>query len=157
MTATLHRRPLTDLILSSLRSHFATSNIPIGDAELPAGGGWPSAGVNVAGSKFTPYLVLTTLTSSARSTASIADPQGDWRLPYLYQAFGTRRDQCEWMADEARDVLAALTNTSVNLGTRSYQIQQVWSDSIGGVNRVPEVNPPFYGEQDGFTVWLTPQ
>lgn len=149
MTATLLRRPLTKALLDQL----ATLNVPIGDMVIPRAGGWSGA-VNGPGSTFRPYVVLVTLTAS-RSSGAFADSQADWQIPYMVESFGASREQCEWMADSARDGLDALSKTRLQLGEDRYKVQQIRVDSIGAVNRVTVTEPAFYGQQDGYSIWLS--
>ena len=152
MSTTLVRGPLTQLLLSTL----STLGKPVGDGIVPrkeAGAAW-SGPPNAPGSVFTPFTVLITL-SAGLSSGPFADSQADWVVPYMLEAFGVSREQCEWMADAARSALHALTHQSFELGTDRYKVQQVKTDSIGGVNRVMVTDPPFYGQQDGLSVWIT--
>lgn len=149
MTATLHRRPLTAALLESLLD----AGKPVGDGVIPPGSAW-SGEPNAPGSTFTPYLVLSTMTANT-SSGPVGDPQGDWRLPYLVQSFGASREQAEWMADEARELAGGLRGQVLVLGADRYKVQQVYSASIGAVNRVDTYDPPYWGQQDQIVVWLT--
>ncbi len=151
MSATIQRRPLTNQLITTLTA----LGKPVGDGTIPAGGGWNGAGPNAPASTFTPYLVLAALTAApAPATGSLAEPQGDWHMPYSCQAFGATRDQAEWMADKARSAFAALSKTVINLGDANYRFQQVWTATIGGNNRVPLADPPYFGEQDQVVFWM---
>lgn len=149
MSSTFLRRPLTRALLDQL----GELNVPVGDMLIPKASGWTNA-VNAPGSKFRPYIVLVTLTAS-RTSGPFADSQADWQIPYMVESFGASREQCEWMADSAREGLDALSKTRLQLGEDRYKVQQIRVDSIGAVNRVTVTEPAFYGQQDGYSIWLS--
>lgn len=150
MATSMHRRPLTGLLLSTLDTALEQ---PVGDMVIPQGGGW-SGVPNAPGATFTPYVVLVTLTAS-RSTGPMGASQADWQMTYMVESFGASREQCEWMADHARSALDVLAKQQIVLGTDTYKVQQVRVDSIGAVNRVAVTEPAFYGQQDGLSLWLS--
>lgn len=150
MATTLQRRPLTNLLLTTLNAQLS---VPIGDMVIPAGAGWDGV-PNAPGATFNPYVVLVTLTAS-RSTGSFGDSQSEWQLAYMLESFGASREQCEWMADSARTALNVLAKQVITLGPDQYRMQQVRVDSIGAVNRVAVTEPAFYGQQDGISLWLS--
>lgn len=152
MTTSLRRGELTGQLLVTLR----TLGKPVGDGRAPRkgeGAGWDGP-PNLPTSTFTPFLVLSALTAG-RSSGPFGDPQGDWQLPYMLEAFGVDRDQCEWMADTARDSLGQLRGSKLTLGDATYKVQQVRTDSIGGIVPVMVTDPPFFGQEDGITVWIS--
>lgn len=150
VTADISRRQLTDLVISTI--HAATIR-PVGDAIAPAAGGWQGQ-PNNAGSNFVPYnVVLPGLAN--RSSGPFDAPQADWQLPYLIWGFGVVRNQCEAIADLARDALEVLRAQIVDLGGTNYKIQQVRTESIGAVNRYDQTDPAYYGQQDSVTIWIT--
>jgi len=152
MSANLARGPLTDLLVETLQAGL--DGPPVGDGEVPLEPhGWQGQ-VNAPGSEFIPYLALMPLTAGAPS-GSLGDSASEWQLPYQIQAFGVARNQCEWMADKARGLLAALRGTKLSLGPDRYSIQQVRTTSIGGITRLDVTDPPYFGQADGVSVWLT--
>lgn len=150
MSANLSRGPLTKALLDALVAGTAK---PVGDGVVPRGAGW-SGQPNAPESAFVPYTVLVSMTAS-NSSGPLAMPQADWVLPYSVQAFGVRRDQAEWMADKARDVLGELKGQTLTLGSATYKVQQVRTESIGGVSRIDATDPAYWGQQDGISVWIT--
>lgn len=147
---TIARSPLTEALLAVL----AATGKAVGDGVRPLGdAGWLGE-PNSPGSTFRPYLVLATL-SAASSSGSFGDPQSQWRVPYLVQSFGASRQQCEWMADTARAQLQELAHADLDLGGVSWRVQQVWHESIGAISRIDVTDPPYWGQQDQATVWLT--
>ncbi len=148
MSTVLARAPLTALLLTTL----AGAGVGVGNGVVPTASGWDGQ-PNAPGSAFRPYLVLVTLAASA-STGPVGDPQGDWRVPYLVQSFGASQQQAEITADAARLVLAGLRGTTHTLGV-PHTVLQVWSESIGAVTRVDVSDPPYWGQADQFTVWIT--
>jgi hypothetical protein len=62
---------------------------------------------------------------------------------------------CDWMADRARGILGGLRNQVYSLGEDQYAVQYVRIDSIGGTNRIDATDPPYWGQTDGLTLWMT--
>lgn len=152
MSINIARGPLTDLLITTLRQSL--DDLPVGDGEAPLEPhGWQGQ-VNAPGSEFIPYVALMPMTSGT-PMGSLGDSASDWQLPYQLQAFGVARNQCEWMADHARGVLAALRGTKVQLGPDRYGVQQVRLMTLGGITRLDVTDPPYYGQADGMSVWLT--
>lgn len=147
MTATVQRSDLTSAVLAALR---ATGQV-IGDGELPDSAwiGQP----NLPDSVYEPFAVLSELTAD-RSDGPFGDSQSDWRMPYMVECFGIRRDQCSWMADALRGALAGMRSTLLALGDATYKVIYVRTDNIGQPQRVGVTNPPFWHQQDGLTVWI---
>lgn len=150
MSTNVARRPLTNLMISTVATG---TNRPCGDGIVPASVGWQGQ-PNASGSNFIPYTVLQVLGASF-SMGSFNDPESDWRFPYNLWSFGVRRDQCEAMADIARQSLSGLQGNIVTLGNQQYSIQQVRTDSIGGIVRYDQVDPPYWGQNDTVTVWIS--
>lgn len=156
MSASLQREPLTSALLARLRTgvQIGGADALVGDMVMPPGGGW-TTGPNAPGDEFTPYLLLVPMTASgAGATGTLADPQGDWKLPYSLTSVGAAREQCEWMADQARNALTSLRTEVFALGPDSYKVQQVWTDSIGGLSRSAASDPAIFTEVDQLTIWL---
>lgn len=150
MSTNIQREPLTQRLLTQL----ATTTKPVGDARAPQSGGWTGNQPNKDGSNFQPYTVLTSGPATT-SSGPLADAQADWQLSYSIAAFGVSRQQCEWMADKARLVLESLRNELITLGASTYKVQQVRVDALGGLQRVDATDPPYWGENDQITVWLS--
>lgn len=150
MSTTLHRAPVTAALLSLL----ALTNKPVGDAIMPANAGWSGNQPNKDGSNFTPYVVLTPGSATA-SSGSMAMPQADWRMPYSLSSFGVSRQQCEWMADRARYTADGLKGQTLDLTTGTFRVQMVAVDAIGGLVRVDATEPPYWGQIDQITIWLS--
>ena len=147
MPTTVARSPLTLAILVALRE----VGEDVGDGELPDASwiGQP----NIPGAVYRPFAVLSELTAD-RSDGPLGDSQADWRMPYMVEYFGIRRDQCSWIADAMRGALDSMRFTKLVLGTDTYKIQFVRHDSIGQPQRIGVTNPPFFHQQDGITVWI---
>lgn len=156
MSTDIARKPLTDAILAILQAQELPDATPIlaQVGSMPLGAGWGTSQPNdPAGPGFAPYWVLTTMTAVPMANAgSIADPQADWDFPYMLQSFGVVHDQCEWMADLGRNVLAGMKDTILALGESNYKIRRVWTSQIGGINRVPDSDPPYFSQQDGLSL-----
>jgi len=146
----IERRLLTAAIVAAAE----TTGIPVGLAHAPDGGGWQGQ-PNLTTSDFIPYGVVTP-TTATQASGPLGDPQGDRQIPYSVASFGVQAEQTEWVADKLRAVIGALKKTTVVLGDGSYKIQQVRSDVIGGLTRVDQTEPPYWGQVDVLTLWLTP-
>jgi hypothetical protein len=147
--ASLRRRELTNLILAKLEA----TGQPVGDAVSPKEGGW-QGNPNSPNSEFTPYVVLTPGPASV-SAGPLGDTQSDWQLSYTLASFGVFREQCEWIADEARAAVVTLERSTVMLNGDDWAIQQARAQVIGPVQRVDQVEPSFFGQVDSISVWIS--
>lgn len=155
--AGVERRVFTTAVLEAV---VADLDKPVGDAEMPRGGvaGWQGE-PNQDGTNFVPYVVLTPLQAGAGS-GPIGDPQGDVVLPYSLSSYAVSREQCEWMADRAREAVATLANQVVPQwsGTSNEygrMIQQVVDMQIGAVQRIDQTDPAFYSQTDIVALWTS--
>ena len=146
----IERRLLSAAVVTAIEA----TGKPVGLADAPGGGGW-SGQPNMDGSNFTPYTVVTPNTATM-ATGPFDDPQGDRQVPYSLASFGVLPEQAEWMADEARSAVELMKKTTVTLGDRDYKVQQVRADVMGGLQRVDSTDPPYWGQVDVVTLWLTP-
>lgn len=147
----IERRLLTAAIVDVIATLTA---MPVGTAHAPNGGGWDGQ-PNKDGSNFVTYSVVTPQTSTF-ATGPVSDPQGDRQLSYSVSSFGVMPEQTEWMADKSRAAIFTLRKTDIALGDRTYRIQQVRTDVIGGLVRVDQTEPAYWGQVDVMTIWLTP-
>lgn len=148
----VYRGPLTDALLTAM----ASVGKPVGDAQAPDDGGWQGE-PNASGTNFVPYTVLTSGIAGS-PTGPLADPSADWQFGYNLSSFGVSRQQCEWMSDRSRNTLQTLRNTVLVLGPNAsdkYTIQKLSVSIMGAVQRVDATNPPYWGQVDQFTVWVT--
>jgi len=145
----IERRLLTQAVLVAIEE----TEKPVGVANSPLAGGWQGE-PNLDGSNFVPYVVITPQTATF-ATGPMSDPQADRQIPYAISSFGVMPDQCEWMADKARTAVEALKKATVELGDADYKIQQVRTDVMGGLVRVDSTDPPYWGQVDVITLWLT--
>lgn len=150
MSTNIQREPLTQLLLTTL----SATGKPVGDGRAPQNAGWSGNMPNKDGSNFTPYSVLTPGPAS-QSMGPMSDAQADWHLDYSISSFGVSRQQCEWMSDKARLTLAVLAKTQVTLGTSTYRVQQVRVDALGGIQRIDATDPPYWGQNDQVSIWLS--
>ncbi len=147
---------LTQTVLERLRSvQIADKDALVGDAEIPqyANTGWGQGGPNVPGNTFTPYGILIRGTAMP-GAGSLADPRGDWKVPYTLQTYGASREQVELVADWFREPLDAMLHEIIELDNGNYRVQQTEWMALGGIERVPGTTPSYFGEQDQFTLWL---
>lgn len=155
--AEVQRRTFTDAVLGTL---VGALDKPVGDAEVPRGGvsGWQGE-PNQDGSNFIPYVVLTPMTAGA-GTGPIGDPQGDVVLPYSLTSYGVSREQCEWMADAARQAVSTLGGVDVVQWSGTSQqytrrIQQVVDSQIGQVQPINLTEPAYYAQSDIVALWTS--
>jgi hypothetical protein len=158
MSTAIRRKPLTDAVLAAIRGLTLPDSTPMlaEVGSMPLGAGWGTSQPNdPLGPGFAPYYVLTTMTAvPSQDAGSLAAPQEDWHIPYMVQSFGVAHQQAEWAGDEARTALDGLRGTILALGASNYRISQIWTSQIGGINRVPDSDPPYFSQQDGFTLWV---
>lgn len=150
MSASFKRKPLTDLVLSTLAT---VTNFPVGDVIAPLAGGWQGQ-PNNTGSNFVPYSVVVP-GMATKSWGGLKIPQSDWILPYTVWAFGVRRDQCEALADLCRSALEGLSQTTQTLASVQYRVLQIFTESIGAVQRFDSTDPPYYSQCDNQALWLS--
>jgi hypothetical protein len=146
----IERRSLSAAVVAAV----ATTGSPVGLAHAPQGGGWQGQ-PNLDATDFVAYSVVTPQTAT-NAMGPLSDPQADRQIPYAVSSFGVSPEQTEWMADKSRSAVAAMKKTTVVLGDGSYKIQQVRTDVIGGLTRVDSTEPPYWGQVDVVTLWLTP-
>lgn len=152
MSASIERRLLTGHLLTTLRTIQVNGEaLLVGDTVIPPGAAWVGE-PNAPGSKFVPYVVLTTLTATCAEGG--IGPQADWVMPYAIQSFGVLPEQAQWMADQTRTKLAGLKDVVLTLGPSNYKIAWVGADQLGGVNKITVANTVFYGIQDGVSLSL---
>lgn len=150
MPTDFSRMGLTDTVLLLIST--ATTK-PVGDGILPEGGSWQGQ-PQASGANFVPYNVVQTSTAT-RSSGPFDDSQADWQVPYIVWSFGVRRNQCEAMADLARNSLSGMNQQTYTLGSGDYKVQQVRSETIGSITRYDQTDPPYWGQMDTITIWIT--
>lgn len=143
------RRLLTAAVITAAE----LTGQPVGNSNAPIDGGWQGE-PNADGSNFVPYSVVTPQTATF-SSGPVADPEADRQILYSLSSFGVMPEQAEWMADRIRASVATLAKTDVSLEDATYRIQQVRTNVIGGLNRVDSTDPPYWGQVDMITLWLT--
>ena len=144
-------------ITAALIAQVETGGKPVGFAQSPTTGGWQGQ-PNTDGTNFTPYTVILPNASSAPSgvyEGPIDGWQADWKLSYTLSSFGVMPEQCEWMADVVRVLLDKIVNTSITSGSNSYLVQQMRVDALGGLVRVDATEPPYWGQSDQISIWLS--
>lgn len=147
----IERRGLTSLLVTTIAGII---DMPVGMAHAPRGGGWEGQ-PNADGSNFVPYTVVNPQTATMAS-GPISEPQTDRQIPYSLTSFGVAPEQTEWIADKARAAAETLKKTVIELADRDYRVQQVRTDVIGGLIRVDQTEPAYWGQTDVITLWITP-
>lgn len=161
MSATFQRRQLTDLVQSAVEGVQVIDRSgdevdqQVGLMSMPQGAGWGTDVPNAVGSMFIPYSVLTPLrVVPAADAGGFGNAQEDWHVPYAIQAFAADPRQVERQADLNRTALNQFLHVTLDLGDASYKVQNVWVGVIDGITRVPNSNPPYFGQIDQITLWL---
>lgn len=145
----LPRRKFTSAVISAVSTETGK---PVGDAEAPDGGGWQG---EVNDSDFVPYTVVTPM-GSPQGEGPIGDAQSIVEFQYGLTCYGVSREQCEWMADEARLAGKTLVRTTVELSTGlSVSVMGYWVTSYGQVDRVGE-EPPWWVQTDTVVFNVSP-
>lgn len=147
MRTTIERRLVTAQVLAWL----GDTGKPVGDAEAPAGGGWQG---EVNKSNFVPYVVLSVLQGSPNNAGPFDDAGSDVDFQYALTVYGLSREQCEWMADEARRSLQDRPKTTVAMSTHNQRINYIDVQTYGNVNRLQQ-EPPYYACTDVIRVVTT--
>lgn len=150
MPSYLPRGALTDYLITQL----GTAGLLIGDGMAPDAGGWDDD-PNVPSSTYVPYLVINPM-AVAEPTGPVADTSADFRVPYSLMSSGISRKQVEVYADKGRKILTDMARVRVTLGTGGdWKIQQVRANSIGGMVRTDNTEPPEFSQTDVVTVYLS--
>lgn len=155
MSTNVYRGPLTDTLIQHLMDGLQSfgQGVPVGDGVVPKGAGW-NGEPNLPTSNFRSYVVVIAGPAS-QSSGPMGDSQGDWKFPYMLGSYGSSRKMCDWMADRARALLGDLRGEVYSLGEDDYSVQYVQVNSIGGTNRIDATDPPYWGQTDGLTLWMT--
>ena len=136
-------RLLTDAIILTL----ATAGLEVGDGEAPEGVGWQT----IAGqSQFFGYVVVHPIPGGVLDGTIDAPDADAWPI-YQCSSYGANRAQCEFVADEARDVLLS---TPITLSART--VAQVRVDMLGGARREDDIQPPIWQGVDRYRIFTTP-
>ena len=142
------RGDLTALLLEKIRAEFIC-----GDAEAPEEGGWDGPPTK-SGSSYQSYVVLTPMPASDQS-GPFSDSSADWTLPYRIDSYGISREQVEYQADRSRALLRPTNRENMTAGGDDYRIQQVRTQSLGGVGRTDNTEPSEYSQSDVIAVYVT--
>lgn len=145
------RRVLTDTILFALQA----TGRPVGDGYAPTDPyGWTDTPTAV-GSQFIPYSVVLPM-SVSEIKGPLLNADADLWVPYQITSFGSSRQQCEWIADDMRGVVAGLRHSSIvcDVGV-VFKIAYVDLRAIGGVVRGGGDDPPVFGQTDTLSVLVS--
>ena len=142
--ATLHASLVTtDAVLALLQ----LDGTLVGDAVVPAGGGW----ADIPGqSEFNPYVILHTLTDNADGT--LRNPYEIARILFQLSCVGASRRQAQWLADRERNVL--LTSTLTVTGRRVMLVS--YEAGLGTIREDVVGQPPIFQTADRYRLWTEP-
>lgn len=137
-------RLITDALLVELRQ----APVLVGDGETPDGAGWPASG-----GPFVPHANLHPIPGGVTS-GTVERPDDDAEMIYQVTAVGSTREQCEWVADECRDVLL---HSAPSIDGRS--VMGITHDMMGGSRRDDTLGAgqlPVWIAVDRYRVYSTP-
>jgi hypothetical protein len=156
MSRLIQKRPITDLLLATLRA----TGRPIGDCQAPRNGtaGWVGQ-PNAEGTNFIAYSVLTAV-NTPPGTGTLNEPNQDVWFSYALTSFGVSRVQCEDQADLVRKAALLISKQNVVQwdGTpEEYgrRIQTVVVQSYGPVQPMGDTDPRTYAQTDTVSLWTT--
>lgn len=150
MSQSIRRYNLTNQLLVQL----GATGISIGDAEAPENSGW-NDDPNSPGAEFTPYVVLFALPSS-RSAGQFDNSQDIWSLPFKLLSAGGARQQADWVADKALDVIDGLNKFVYDLGAVGrWKVMSTNILTLDGPARLDLTEPPYWQRGDTVTIQLT--
>ena len=149
----LSRKPLTDLLISTLASGLGK---PVGDSTTPTETyGWTGQ-PDAPGSTFIPYIIVTP-GSTTNIKGPLSDTHADINLPYQVSGFGVTRAQCEWIMDASRDILDTLKRTDVVAGSETYRLSDISLSTLGGVARGNVGEYEVFGQTDIMNIFASKQ
>ena len=136
---------LTDALITRVTTGSAQL---VGDGIAPEGGGWatgqPNKGI------FVPYIVV--VSQGARVSTENFTGFMDWRVTWSTRNFGGSRKQVDWVAQKSRESIDSINKTLFGESGDQYKIINVEWDSLGAVQRIDTVNPPFWQTFDSFAL-----
>ena len=142
------RGDLTAVLLTKIRAELIC-----GDAEAPAEGGWDLPPTK-EGSSYSGYCVLTPMPAGDQA-GPLGDSSSDWTLPYRIDSYGISREQVEFQADLARALIRPTKREDITAGGDTYRIQQIRTQSLGGVGRTDTTEPSEYSQSDIVAVYVS--
>ncbi len=136
---------LTDALMTRITTG---SGQLVGDGVAPEGGGWatgqPNQGI------FVPYIVL--VSQGARVSTENFTGYMDWRVTWSTRNFGGSRKQVDWVAQKSRESIDSINKTLFGDAGVQFKIISVEWESLGAVQRIDTVNPPFWQTFDTFAL-----
>lgn len=152
-------------VTSGLLVQLRTLNFPVGDNSSPTDVnnapipfGWTGE-PDAAGTNFTPWLSLTPMPGQGQGEdLRTSGGQAFWLLNYSLYVAGVNRNQCELLADRARNLLCNLgvdTPLTVTGPSAKWTFAGVKCPNLGSNNRVGDAIPYYYTQTDSYQVWVT--
>lgn len=134
---------LTDLAFATI----ATTNLKVGDGVAPVDGGWLSGSANV--DAFIPYTVISSVGAALALPDLWSEP--DWSATFSLRSYGGSRKQCDFAANVARNAVKTLRDESFG-PVNWFKIINVADWRIGSVERLDQVDPPYWQVFDSFSL-----
>ena len=121
----------------------------VGDGVAPYEGGWmegqPNSGV------FVPYVVL--VSQGAMPKVVTMCNSYDWDVSWSLRSFGGSRRQCDWIATQVREAMEGIAKEV--FGADPYEVRNLMWGSLGAVQRIDTVDPPFWQVFDSFSLYCS--
>ena len=136
---------LTELLIAELG---AVEGLLVGDGIAPMDGGWLQGQPNQ--SVFRPYVVLSSQGASPRENTPWTGTDPAWAVTWSLKHFAGSRKQLDWAALQARAAVHGITKTT--FGVDVYKVHALEWSSLGSINRIDSVDPPFWQAFDTFTL-----
>jgi hypothetical protein len=92
---------------------------------------------------------------ASHQNGPLGDSSSDCTLPYRIDSYGISREQVEWQADKARALLRPTHRENLVAGGESYRLQQIRTQSLGGIGRSDALEPPEYSQSDIVAVYVS--
>ncbi len=97
-----------------------------------------------------PYVTVYQI-PGGRTTGTLAAPDDDAFIVYQVSCVGVSREQAEWLADKALELL------QTELDVEDRRVPRVFLDMHGGVRRDDSATPPVFVSSPRFRIMSTPR
>lgn len=132
-----------------LLAHLSLTVDHVGDGVAPYDGGWLDGQPNSGA--FVPYVVL--VSQGAYPKVTTFCNGYDWDVSWSLRSFGGSRKQCDWIALQARESIDAFAQHV--FGANPYAVKNVTWGSLGAVQRIDTVDPPYWQSFDSFSLYCS--
>lgn len=144
------------LVTSTLVANLTTLGFPVGDNSAPGTDyGWQGE-PDAADATFIPWLSISPMPGQGQfQDLSSLSNRAEWQLTYSVFAAGVNREQCERLADRARNQMVTMGRFDMEGQFANWRIVGIECPSLGSCARVGEAIPYYYTQTDTYRVWVT--